>query len=285
MHPLALRVRIAVGMPRSALVRCLVLCMLVVATGARLSLAQPTDLDALMARVLENRDENWRHLQGFLLSERERFSLTGPDLTRLVGMDREFIWVARDGVAVRTLVRANGVKARGTASTDAKAHEEATLGKFMRFPFDPGNYYLVGRETIDDVEVLRVEYLPTRLFRPDEKDSSPPNPIEERIDFAFNKVSQVTLWVDPAREQIVRATFDNVDFSFLPGRSLVRMEEAQATMEMGQPIPGVWLPTRTSVTGTATLAIGTFTADYTREYFDYRQSDVRVRFTIHEPDR
>lgn len=269
-----------------SIARCLLALAILTGQGvAGSSLAQPTDLDALMARVLENRDQNWRRLQGFLLSERERFSLVGPDLTRLFGVDREFIWVARDGVAIRTLVRANGVKASGGAvSTDTKAHEEATLGKFMRFPFDPGNYYLVGRETIDDVEVLRIEYLPTRLFRP-EKDVGRRDPIEERIDFAFNKVSQVTLWVDPVQHQIVRATFDNVDFSFLPGRALVRVEEAQATMEMGQPFPGVWLPSRTSVAGMATLATGTYRAEYTRDYFDYRQSDVRVKFTIRGPEQ
>lgn len=277
--------------------------------------AGQTDLDALMERVLKNRDESWRQLQEFLLSEREALSLVGPDFTRLYGMEREFVWVAREGIAVRTPTKVNGV----TVSTDQastpegrRAHEEATLGKFMRFPFEQGNYYLAGRETIDDVEVLRVEYYPTRMFRPDENrerrrakdrpedsakgrdersDSNRDTPreqgrdkeLEERIDVAFNKVSLVTLWVDPAQHQIVRATFDNVDFSFLPGRSLVRVEAAQATMEMGRPIAGIWLPVRTTVEGAATIATGTYRATYSREYFDYRRTDVRVTFRVREP--
>lgn len=247
-----------------------------------------TDLDALMQRVVKNRDESWRQLQEFLLSEREQLSLTGPDFTRLYGIDREFIWVARDGKAVRTLVRVNGVAASDRARQDDE-HEEATLGKFMRFPFDPGNYYLAGRETLAGVDVLRIEYYPTRLFTPDEKDAEKAadkdrDALEQRLDFAFNKVSLVTLWVDPAQHQIVRATFDNVDFSFLPGRSLVRVEQAQATMEMGQPFAGVWLPVQTTVEGAATLATGTYRATYRRDYFDYKRTDVRVRFRIREPE-
>lgn len=295
-------------MPGRDVIRPLI-CLIALVAAMLPALVSPataqTDLDALMARVLKNRDESWRQLQEFLLSEREQFTLTGPDFTRLYGMDREFIWVARDGKAVRTPTKVNGVAvsaAQATARAGGRAHEEATLGKFMRFPFDPGNYYLVGREAIDGVEVLRIEYYPTRLFRNDDKDrdrngrsrdsgkdddgrpdSRSRDPVEDRIDFAFNKVSLVTLWVDPAQHQIVRATFDNVDFSFLPGRSLVRVEAAQATMEMGRPFAGVWLPVRTTVEGAATLATGTYRATYSREYFDYRRTDVRVTFRVREP--
>ena len=35
---------------------------------------------------------------------------------------------------------------------------------FLRFKFEEGKYALVGRETLDGREVLRVEYYPTRLF-------------------------------------------------------------------------------------------------------------------------
>lgn len=268
-----------------------------------LALAAPataqTDLDALMERVLENREESWRQLQGLLLSEREELSVTGPDLRRLFGMEREHVWVARDGKAVRHPVRVNGVAVSDTSEDDDE-HEEATLGKFMRFPFDPGNYYLVGRETLAGVEVLRIEYYPTRMYEDDEdedkdddKDEAgegrrvrPDDEIDEgdamerRLNFAFNKVTRVTLWVDAAQQRMVKATFENVDFSFLPGRSLVRVEQARATMEMGQPFAGVWLPVQTTVEGAATLATGTYSVTYRRDYFDYRQTDVRMRFRV-----
>ena len=39
---------------------------------------------------------------------------------------------------------------------------------FMKFPFEPGNYYLAGRETIDGRPVVKVEYYPSRLFSDDE---------------------------------------------------------------------------------------------------------------------
>lgn len=251
--------------------------VLVVAAGSPVR-GQSSDLDALMKQVLENRETSWRQLQDFLLSERERLSLVGPDLTPLFGFEREYVWVARNGVAVRSVQKANGVAV--SPDETGEPHEEATLGKFMRFPFEPGNYYLAGREVIDGVEVLRIEYYPTRLF--DDEDG-PADADESRLDVAFNKVSQVTLWVDPARQQIVRAVFENVDFSFLPGRFLVRVESARATLEMGQPFSGVWLPARSGIEGAVTLATGTHRVTYERTYFDYRRADVRVRFKVGPP--
>src|SRR6185369_6509697 len=35
---------------------------------------------------------------------------------------------------------------------------------FLRFKFDEGHYALVGRERLEDRDVLRIEYYPTRLF-------------------------------------------------------------------------------------------------------------------------
>ena len=35
---------------------------------------------------------------------------------------------------------------------------------FLRFKFEPGNYYLAGRERFDGRDVLRIEYYPTGLF-------------------------------------------------------------------------------------------------------------------------
>ena len=92
--------------------------------------------------------------------------------------------------------------------------------------------------------------------------------------------SLVTLWVDASVSQIVRYTFDNVDFNFLPGRSLVRVDTATATMTMGQPFPGVWLPESLMVEGALTLATGTYRAEYARRFSDYRQGDVQMRFRV-----
>ncbi len=279
---------------------------------------EPTDLDVFMQKVLANRDQSWRQLQEYLLSERERVELVGPDRTRLYGLDREFLWVAREGVAVRSPVRFNGVvlgaadraeyerewlraeerredkqrerreSAGATAAGREDVEESMRAGEprfiseasFMRFRFESGNYYLVGRETLAGTEVLRIEYYPTRMFTDEHEPSKPKDEAEERIDAALNKVTLVTLWVDPVQHQVVRFTFDNVDFNFLPGRSLVRVDEAQATMTMGQPFEGIWLPTDLLVEGAVTLANGSFRATYQREFYDYRRGDVQVRFRV-----
>ena len=34
----------------------------------------------------------------------------------------------------------------------------------MEFKFEPGNYYLAGREQIEGQAVLRIEYYPTHMF-------------------------------------------------------------------------------------------------------------------------
>ena len=41
---------------------------------------------------------------------------------------------------------------------------------FMDFKFEPGNYYLAGREQLDGQQVLRIEYYPKRMFNDSEED-------------------------------------------------------------------------------------------------------------------
>ena len=40
---------------------------------------------------------------------------------------------------------------------------------FMDFKFEPGNYYLAGREQLDGQQVLRIEYYPTQMFNDDDE--------------------------------------------------------------------------------------------------------------------
>ena len=302
--------------------------------------APATDLDALMERVLANRDQTWRSLQEYLLAERETFRLVGPDGAPMFGIQKEFLWVAREGRAVRSPVRVNGVavgaetrrreEAEWQADEDRRAEKaqakaetgQPTTGdveeamrkgeprfisevQFLKFKFEPGNYYLVGKETLAGREVLRIEYYPRRLFSDFEKTGDDFEKDrderaraeaeaaaagrkrrevtladERRLEQAMNKVSLVTLWVDPAVFQVVRYTFDNVDFNFLPGRAFVRVDTATATMSMGQPFPGVWLPESLAVEGALTLATGTFRGEYSRRFSDYRQGDVQMRFRV-----
>jgi len=162
---------------------------------------------------------------------------------------------------------------------------------FMDFKFEPGNYYLAGREQLEGKDVLRIEYYPTHLFDDDDKKTPKETPkrskeqrAEEDIDRKMNKTALVTLWVDPAEHQIVKYTFDNVWLDFLPGAWLVKIDDLRASMSMGQPFAGVWLPREMWVQGAATLASGTFAIRYAREYSDYRQADVKSRIRIKAPE-
>jgi hypothetical protein len=154
---------------------------------------------------------------------------------------------------------------------------------FLRFKFEPGRYALVGREAFDGQTVLRIEYYPSRLYADDdtaenERSGGRRRDDEEaRFERQMNKVALVTLWVEPDAHQIVKYTFDNVGFEFLPGRSFVRVEDVRASMQMGQPFPGVWLPRGIDGYGAFTLANGTYEVKYDLEYSNYRLADVKVR--------
>ena len=150
---------------------------------------------------------------------------------------------------------------------------------FMNFHFEPGNYYLAGRETLEGRDVLRIEYYPTNLFHEHGKKD------KEEKDFSrkFNKVALVTLWVDPKEHQIVKFTFDNMDLDFLPGRWLVRADDMHASMVMSQPIAGIWLPREISAKGSLTLAVGTYELRYGREFFDYQQGEVKTKIRSFTP--
>lgn len=174
---------------------------------------------------------------------------------------------------------------------------------FMDFKFEPGNYALVGRESIEGREVLRIEHYPTQLFTDDnehehrehadhaterEKDKDKQGKgkkekkkddedEDEAIERRMNKVALITLWVDPTSAQIIRYTFDNVGLDFLPGRWFVRVDELKASMEMGLPFPDVWLPRKIQFRAAITLATGTYPATFDVEYRDYRLADVTAK--------
>jgi hypothetical protein len=337
--------------------------------------AQETDLDALMARCLERRNETWRVLHDYVLDERERFALEGPSDVRLFGSDRQYSWYVRDGILVRSPVRFNGVavpdkdrreyEARwlneersraeraqkkkdekknekkdeekdgaqgdgaaspappagnpdadapvpqpgaaagdGAAEIAAKGLEPRFVSEanFLRFRFERGRYFLVGREQLDGRPVLKVEYYPRKLFvDSDEPGRKPPkeeaskedahedNPakdaarrdkgkeMEEQFERKFNKVSMVTLWIDPAESQIVRYDFENLGLDFFPGQWLVRVGETSASMTMGRYFDGVWLPKAIVMKGDLQVAIGSFDIDYRREFLEYRKAETSAR--------
>lgn len=299
------------------------LAVSVVLISGALEARQRSDLDALMEQVVARRDENWKKLLQYVLDETERFNLTGPDGARLYGFKREYSWFIRQGVFVRSPLRADGV---GISEEDRRKYESewitrerrreerireraasngepsppagsapaaATLDDvlkpgleprfvsaayFLRFKFEPGRYALVGRERLLDRDVLRIECYPQELFR--EGRARPNRRLRDRdveIEEKMNKVSLVTLWVDPGARQILQYTFDDIDMDFLPGRSLARVDDVRASMQMHQPFPDVWLPKTIAIRFRMTLAVGTLDARYDVDYHDYRLAEVKTR--------
>jgi len=160
---------------------------------------------------------------------------------------------------------------------------------FLRFRFDEGHYALVGREMLDGREVLRIEYYPSKLFaEPSRRSASDgrgrqqDRGQQEQLRTVMNKASLVTLWVDQPTGQIVKYTFDNVTSNFIPANWLGRVTSAHASMTMGQPFSGVWLPHALEMSIALTLAVGDLDFRYTLDYLDYRRAETSS--TLHVPD-
>jgi hypothetical protein len=165
---------------------------------------------------------------------------------------------------------------------------------FMEFKFEPGNYYLAGREKLEGHDVLKIAYSPTRLFGGTDDEKTPrtlkkeketrdrrrERELEQDIERKMNKTALVTLWVDPVNHQIVKYTFDNVWLDFLPGAWLVRVDDMRASMTMFQPFAGVWLPRGITIHAGVTLANGSFEAGYERSFSEYREADVKSKIRI-----
>ncbi len=324
----------------------LCLCLAVFGSTLPVGVSAQSDLDAFMERVLTRRDDNWKKLQQYVLEERESFDLTGSGGFPLYGMRREYSWFIKQGVFVRSPVKANGVTiseadrrkaeadwlksqarkeerqkrraeraAKGEedtggdravvitpttikvvdgdqtpSTTEAPSNMEDVLrlgvepqfvsaAYFLKFRFESGHYALAGREKIDGRDALKIEYYPRAgLFnngrsRPNKKVRDQDEEIEKKM----NKVSLVTLWVDPATHQILQYTFDDLDMDFFPGRALVRVDDLQATMKMGQPFPDIWLPKNIVMHFGMTLAVGAVNATYQVEYLNYKQADVTYK--------
>jgi Omp85 superfamily domain len=293
------------------------------------------ELDAFMEKALARREQNRITLQQYVLDEVEAFEILGPGRLPLYRLNRDFRWYVRDGMHVRSPVRFDGVavgdadrqkyedewarrernrlerrRKRDAGAPDApveSAEADQSPGApipaprfvseayFMEFKFEPGNYYLAGRERLEAHEVLRIEYYPQRMFSDDDRDREQRRParddgkrerkIELDVNRQMNKTALITLWVDPVEHQIVKYTFDNVWMDFLPGAWLVKVDDIRASMSMGQPFPGVWLPRAMEIHGGVTLANGSYEATYLRNFSEYRQADVTMKLRVPKNDR
>jgi hypothetical protein len=62
-----------------------------------------------MSDVLSRRDDNWKKLQQYTLTERENLQITALAVFRLFGFEREYLWFPREGFFVRSPLKADGV--------------------------------------------------------------------------------------------------------------------------------------------------------------------------------
>ena len=314
-----------------------------------------TDLDTFMARALERRDVDRQTLADYILDEVEQFEVLAPGKVPVARMRREYTWYVRDGVHVRSPVRFDGVpipederrayeerwmhselnrrkyrterdakraaEGQGPALSAPSINEPRFVSEsyFMDFKFEPGNYYLAGKEALEGRELLKVDYLPTNMFneeqsetekedrashdtkdtkdtkdakeqtkeqpkkepsKKEQKRAAKEKKEEDEIDRKMDKTSQVTLWVDPETHQIVKYTFDNVWLDFLPAGWLVKIDDLRASMQMGQPFPNVWLPRNLQIHAGVTVALGSMELQYRREFSNYRKADVTSKVKI-----
>jgi hypothetical protein len=169
--------------------------------------------------------------------------------------------------------------------TRARQPEFISSAYFLRFKFEEGKYALVGREQLDGRDVLRIEYYPTKLYSDDQRrrearSHNPRDPQDIEMQRLLNKVALVTLWIEPKSHQIVKYTFSNIGFDFLPAQMIVHIDNFGASMTMSQPFPDVWLPHSLELNAAMSLALGRFDLRYALDYHDYRQADVKARFRI-----
>jgi hypothetical protein len=250
------------------------------------------DLDAFMANVMLKRRINWDHLHGYVFNEMESLEIKGVKLPPMANFRREYVWLVRDGYLVRSPVRVNGVKVSKKEQADAeeqwlrgkkdKRHETLGRDTFFHFRFEPGSYLYAGTQMFEGRELVAIEYYPKKRRR---EDQDPGNKKEDDYERMFKKTILVTMLIEPKEYQIVRITFDNVGLEFLPFRWLVRLEEIRASMTMHKPLGDVWLPRRIMAAGSIDTAGPSLSVKYTREFYDYSKTDVKVklRFEGFEP--
>lgn len=253
----------------------------------RLTEAAPDDAASFMERVLANRRINWAEAQGYVFHETESLEVKGLDIADLQGFHREYLWIVRDEYLVRSPVSVNGAP---VSERDRRREEEKWLrrsedGKrlereaFFDFDFKKGDFLFAGYTAFEGIRAAAIEFYPRHLFS-DEMDDDE----DRRFGELFDKTSLVTLLVKPDEHQILRMTFQNVGLEFLPYRWLVRIDDLQASMTMGQPIDGVWLPRDIEASGKISTAAFQVAVVYNRKFFDYKQIDVKVKLRFEKPD-
>ncbi|GAG04058.1 unnamed protein product, partial [marine sediment metagenome] len=148
--------------------------------------------------------------------------------------------------------------------------------------FKAGSYLFAGRQEFEGREVVEIEYYPT--FSDLDGDQGKKDKDEQDYENMFEKSLLVSMLILPEEHQIVKISFDTVGLEFLPYRWLVRLDELRASMTMDKPLGDIWLPKSIIAAGSLTTANATLSVKYSREFHDYKKTDVKVRFWFETPD-
>ena len=250
----------------------------------------------------EKRDFTWFIREGYFVKsplkvngvtvpEDERQKFEADFLKRAKARERR----ANQAAANAAGSTAEHVEPEAPKDLDALLHQSRQPGfiesaYFLRFKFEQGKYALVGHETFEKHDVLRVEYYPARLFsheidkeaqhKQTGKEEKKEDELDAQIERMMNKVSLVTLWIDAKANQIVKYTFDNVSLDFLPAAWLVRVSDLKASMTMSEAFPEVWLPRDVDMYFAAMVAVGSFDVRYHLDYRDYKQATTSGRIKL-----
>lgn len=239
-----------------------------------------------------------KYEERYLRLERERDRRERERAARGGGSGSTSVSIGSNGVDIRSDSAPSDPQASGDALiAQTRDPQFISSAYFLRFKFEEGKYALVGREKVDGTDTLKIEYYPAKLFsnntdrnarridrgeklRDDHRES-------QAIEQAANKVSMVTLWVEPKANQIVKYTFDNVNLDFLPVAWLARVDELTASMQMSQPFAAtapagdpareVWLPKNINMRLSLMSALGQFGMRFTADYFDYKLAETSSR--------
>ena len=242
----------------------------VVADGVRLSESDRRKAEQQWLRRQKNREEREKRN-----AEREKKGLPPERESREVT-------IGPGGVTTSSSDdRESGVPITNTEDMLKQVREPQFVSSayFLKFKFETGHYALAGREKIGDIDTLKIEYYPEAgLFKdgrskPDKRVKDDDDKIEDKM----NKASMVTLWVEPKTHQIVQYNFENMDWDFFPGRTLVRVGDMRAGMKMGQAFPNIWLPRSIEMQFQMMLAVGAVDARYHVEYLNYKEAAVTYK--------
>jgi hypothetical protein len=244
----------------------------------------------------DRRDYTWYVRDGFFVrSPVKANGVTVPEEERR-SYEKRFLQ-REQSREKRAQARAKEAAGKGEPMAEAPIDENALLKQsrepefissayFLKFKFEEGKYAFAGKETIDGRELMKVEYYPKMLFskeqnsrdhRRDLGERSKDDNYDAQLERMLNKVSMVTLWIEPLAYQIVKYNFQNVNLDFLPGAWLVRLTDARAMMNMHQPFPDVWLPKDIDFYFAAMLAVGEMDAQYRITYSNYKLASATAR--------